>query len=189
MSDGPTKTILGMEQKAWLFETLEQSDAKFKLIFSPTPIVGPDRDKKRDNHANDVFSFEGNELRKKLPSIPGVIVFCGDRHWQYASVDESNGLWEFGSGPGSEKHQMGWKPGDERPMHRFLRVKGGFLSGELTYNGKQDRSKLTIRHHSVTGEEVSEFEFPVESVVLEEPEMLEADVGKSMPLQPAGQDQ
>lgn len=158
--DGPEKTILGSEQKAWLFETLEDSDAKFKLICSPTPIVGPDRANKKDNHANEIFAFEGNELRERLGSTPGVIVFCGDRHWQYASVDEKSNLWEFGSGPGSEKHQLGWKPGDERPVHRFLRVKGGFLSGELTYRGKEKESELTIRHHSVTGEEVSEFVFP-----------------------------
>ena len=161
MPDGPEKTILGKEQKAWLFKTLEQSSARHKLICSPTPIVGPDRKNKRDNHANDVFAYEGNEIRERISSIPGVIVFCGDRHWQYASVDEKTGLWEFGCGPGSEKHQLGWKPGDERPVHRFLRVKGGFLSGELSYKGKDKESKLTIRHHDVTGKEVSRFDFPV----------------------------
>lgn len=160
MPDGPEKSILGQKQKAWLFRTLEESDAQFKLICSPTPIVGPDRANKKDNHANDVFAWEGNEIRQKLSAIPGVIVFCGDRHWQYASVDEKNNLWEFGSGPGSERHQFGWKPGDKRPVHRFLRVKGGFLSGELKYHGKETAAKLFIRHHSVTGEKVSEFEFP-----------------------------
>lgn len=160
LPDGPEKTILGEKQKAWLFKTLEESDAKFKLICSPTPIVGPDRKNKKDNHANDVFAHEGNQLRENLSQIPGVIVFCGDRHWQYASVDET-GLWEIGCGPGSEKHQLGWKPGDQRPVHRFLRVKGGFLSGELTYQGKEKNSKLVIRHHAVTGRKVSQFEFTV----------------------------
>lgn len=161
--DGPEKSILGEQQKAWLFKTLEESDAKFKLICSPTPIVGPDRDGKKDNHANEVFAHEGDQLRNTLSAIPGVIVFCGDRHWQYASVDEQMNLWEFGCGPGSEKHELGWKPGDERPQHRFLRVKGGFLSGELTYQGdEEDVPKLTICHRSVTGEKVSQFEFPAE---------------------------
>lgn len=160
MPDGPEKTILGKKQKEWLFKTLNESKAKYKLICSPTPIVGPDRANKKDNHANDVFAFEGNEVRKMISGIPGVIVFCGDRHWQYASVDKTTGLWEFGCGPGSEKHQLGWKPGDKRPVHQFLRVKGGFLSGELTYKGKDKEPKLTIRHHSVTGQQVSQFEFP-----------------------------
>ena len=163
MPDGPDKTILGAEQKQWLFKTLSESDAKFKLICSPTPIVGPDRANKRDNHANDVFAHEGVEIREKLAAIDGVIVLCGDRHWQYASVDEKTNLWEFGCGPGSEKHQLGWKPNDKRPVHEFLRVAGGFLSGELVYRGKDKQPRLTLRHHKVTGEEVSKFQFPVES--------------------------
>ena len=160
MPDGPQKSILGEQQKKWLFETLKKSDAKFKLICSPTPIVGPDRNNKKDNHANEIFAHEGNEIRETISKIPGVIVFCGDRHWQYASVDDETNLWEFGCGPGSEKHQLGWKVGDERPVHRFLRVKGGFLSGKLTYRRNQ-APKLTIRHHSVEGKPVSSFEFPM----------------------------
>ena len=127
MPDGPEKTILGTEQKRWLEETLGQSDAKFKLVFCPTPIVGPDRDKKKDNHADDNFTYEGDQLRKLLSGIDGMIVLCGDRHWQYASVQPETGLWEFGCGPGSEKHQLGWKKGDVRPEHKFLRVAGGFF--------------------------------------------------------------
>ena len=161
MPDGPEKTILGAEQKRWLADTLSKSDAKFKLIFCPTPIVGPDRVSKKDNHADDNFTYEGNELRKLLSGIDGVIVLCGDRHWQYASVDTETGLWEFGCGPGSEKHQLGWKQGDERPEHRFLRVAGGFLSGELVHAGPDQAPTLTLRHHKVTGEEVSRFEFPM----------------------------
>lgn len=159
MPDGPQKSILGPEQKAWLKQTLLDSTATFKLVFSPTPIVGPDRDNKKDNHANAVFTHEGNELRTFFSSIDGIVLFCGDRHWQYASVDAETGLWEFGCGPGSEKHQLGWKKGDVRPVHRFLRVEGGFLSGQVTHgNGK---ARLTLRHHAVDGSEQSSFSFPV----------------------------
>jgi len=160
MPDGSEKTILGTEQKSWLFQTLRESKATYKLICSPTPIVGPDRQGKGDNHANDVFAFEGNELREFLSTIPGVIVCCGDRHWQYASVDEGTELWEFGCGPGSEKHELGWKLGDTRPNHRFLRVQGGFLSGELSYDMTVSKPTLTMRHHEVNGTPVSEFHFP-----------------------------
>jgi alkaline phosphatase D len=163
MPDGPDKTILGVEQKEWLRESLSRSDARFKLVFSPTPIVGPDRDNKRDNHANDDFAHEGNELRQLFSSHDGVIVFCGDRHWQYASVDNATGLWEFGCGPGSEKHELGWKPGDQRPVHRFLRVAGGFLSGELRYDdGDRSAGTLVLQHRTVEGDVVSEFRFPIE---------------------------
>ncbi|QEF99965.1 PhoD-like phosphatase [Stieleria maiorica] len=162
MPDGPEKTILGEEQKAWLFKTLEESTAKFKVICSPTPVVGPDRANKKDNHANEIFAHEGDQIRAKLATIDNVIVLCGDRHWQYASFDSDADLWEFGCGPGSEKHQLGWKPGDERPQHRFLRVAGGFLSGELNYTGEEKQPRLTLRHHKVDGETVSEFHFPIE---------------------------
>ena len=88
-------------------------------------------------------------------------MLCGDRHWQYASVDEETGLWEFGCGPGSEKHQFGWKQGDKRPVHRFLRVDGGFLSGEITFaDGDKQSPQLTLRHRQVSGQPVSEFVFP-----------------------------
>ena len=168
MPDGPEKTILGTEQKRWLEETLGQSNAKFKLVFCPTPIVGPDRDKKKDNHADDNFTYEGDELRKLLGGIDDLIVLCGDRHWQYASVQPETGLWEFGCGPGSEKHQLGWNKGDVRPEHKFLRVAGGFLSGEVVHAGPDQTATLTLRHHKVTGEEVSSFEFPMKEEDKEE---------------------
>lgn len=159
LKDGPDKTILGEAQKAWLLESVRASTATFKLVFSPTPLVGPDRPKKSDNHANTTFEFEGQQLRKALSSIPGLILFCGDRHWQYASVDSETGMWEFGCGPGSERHELGWQEGDIRPEHRFLRVQGGFLSGQLRYILTSKQPSLLIRHHNVDGEEVSRFEF------------------------------
>ncbi|GIX00623.1 MAG: hypothetical protein KatS3mg111_3955 [Pirellulaceae bacterium] len=157
MPDGPEKTILGTEQKRWLRETLARSDAPFKLVFTPTPIVGPDRPNKSDNHANEVFAHEGEELRKFFAATPGVILFCGDRHWQYASVDPQHGLWEFGCGPGSAEHELGWKPGDFRPEHRFLRVQGGFLYGEVRREDR--RPVLIVRHYDVDGRPLSEFRF------------------------------
>ncbi|MDB4262255.1 alkaline phosphatase D family protein, partial [Akkermansiaceae bacterium] len=45
MPDGPEKTLWGAEQKAWLQSTLKASDAKWKLLISPTPLVGPDATK------------------------------------------------------------------------------------------------------------------------------------------------
>lgn len=161
MPDGPEKTILGEEQKAWLFDSLQQSTSTFKLVFSPTPIVGPDRVNKKDNHANVTFTHEGDQLRDFFSQIDNLIVFCGDRHWQYASVDSQTELWEFGCGPGSELHQLGWKEGDFRPEHRFLRVQGGFLSGQLSYQNAEEQAAavLTLRHHDVNGNIVSLFNF------------------------------
>lgn len=158
MPDSPQKTILGNEQKEWLKRTLAESTATFKLVFSPTPIVGPDRTSKGDNHANEVFEFEGNELRQLFGATDGLFVFCGDRHWQYASVDTDWNLWEFGCGPGSQNHELGWKQDDIRLEHRFLRVQGGFLSGTLNYDD-DGNPKLAIGHHDVQGKQVSSFPF------------------------------
>jgi alkaline phosphatase D len=158
MPDGPTKTILGNEQKEWLKRTLAESTATFKLVFSPTPIVGPDRPSKSDNHANKVFEFEGNELRQLFGATDDLLVFCGDRHWQYASLDTDLNLWEFGCGPGSQNHELGWKQNDIRLEHRFLRVQGGFLSGTLNYDDNGN-PKLVIGHHDVQGRQLSNFPF------------------------------
>ena len=50
--DSPRKTLWGAEQREWLKATLLESDATFKLLISPTPMVGPDDRRKIDNHAD-----------------------------------------------------------------------------------------------------------------------------------------
>ena len=52
MPDGPGKTVWGERQLAWLKNTLLASDATFKVIVTPTPLVGPDDARKKDNHTN-----------------------------------------------------------------------------------------------------------------------------------------
>lgn len=143
--DGPEKSILGKEQWTWLEKTMRESDATFKLYISATPVVGPDRGGKNDNHANDGFEYEGERLRTFLNSIPGCFVINGDRHWQYHSIDSETGLNEFGCGPASDSHAQGWNPKNKRPEHQFLRVKGGFAS--IKINGKT----ATFTHHDVDG--------------------------------------
>lgn len=39
MPDGPDKTIWRTEQKGWFKEGVLTSDAPFKILFSPTPII------------------------------------------------------------------------------------------------------------------------------------------------------
>ena len=151
-ADGPEKSIWGAEQKAWLASSLAESKAKFKVLISPTPIVGPDRDNKHDNHSNAVFATEGNEIRKMLGTHANLVSVCGDRHWQYHSVDPATGLHEFSVGPVSDRHAGGWDQKDYRAdMHRFLRVGGGYLEIELS--GVAADRKLTLRHFDTHGNE------------------------------------
>lgn len=155
--DGPGKTIWGKEQKEWLFKTLKESDATFKLLISPDPILGPDRDKKSDNYSNRVFKYEGDEIREFLKQFDNVFICNGDRHWQYVTNISGTTLWEFSCGAGSDAHAEGWPQSDMRPEHRFLRVKGGYLKG----NVKRTDDSVTIKfiHCDIDGNVVHEEHF------------------------------
>ena len=141
MPDGPDKTLWGKEQGQWLKNTLLASDAAFKLLISPTPMVGPDRTSKRDNHANpNGFYHEGRTFMRWLVGngLPnrGFAIVCGDRHWQYHSVDPS-GVEEFSCGALVDANAIvGTFPGDPKsndpegrirqPFHP-RKASGGFL--------------------------------------------------------------
>lgn len=146
--DGPDKSIWGPEQKNWLFESLHESTAQFKVILSPTPMVGPDRRNKRDNYANDGFSYEGSRLRKLLGQEKNLIVICGDRHWQYASQDPVSGLREFSCGAGSDEHAGGFSLSARSPMHKFLAIEPGFISCRISGG---PTPHLTVNFHGTDG--------------------------------------
>ncbi|MEM8670451.1 MAG: alkaline phosphatase D family protein [Planctomycetota bacterium] len=157
MVDGPEKTIWGKEQLEWLKGSILESDADFRVLISPTPIVGPDRDRgKKDNHANDSFAYEGNHFRRwtKEQGLKNFYSCCGDRHWQYMSIDPESGLREFSCGPASDKHaggnpeQPSWQP--------FLRVMGGFLT--VSVSQENETPTIAFRHHDVLGKVVHEFQ-------------------------------
>lgn len=150
MPDGPKKSIFGAEQWTWIEQTMRASTATHKFFMSATPVVGPDRRGKNDNHANQGFSHEGLRLRQFLSTIPGCVVINGDRHWQYHSIDPETGLHEFGSGPASDQHAGGWSQKNKLPPHQFLRVKGGFISVQV------EGDQATLRHHDVDGVVVNE---------------------------------
>lgn len=152
--DGPDKTIFGKEQKEWLFKTLTESDATFKVIINANPILGPDRTSKNDNYSNSGFQYEGNELREFLNRFDNVYLCNGDRHWQYVTHPEGTNLWEFSCGAGSDIHAGGWNQEDVRPEHLFLRVKGGFLRGQVSR--KNGSPVLTFKHYDVDGNVVHE---------------------------------
>lgn len=126
--DGPEKTILGAEQKAWLKKSLRESDATHKFVISPGPLVGPDKRGKNDNHSNEGFQHEGQELRDFLSGLPNTYVICGDRHWQYLSKDPKTGLLELGCGPINDEHDYGGSPGNVPEFHEFFSKQGGFLA-------------------------------------------------------------
>ncbi len=155
--DGPGKTIWGAEQWQWLRDSLLASDADWKVLISPTPVVGPDRASKADNHANAAFSHEGDAIREWFQANMDdrFLVIVGDRHWQYHSVHPETGLDEFSVGPASDAH-AGGTPGEDPEYHRFHRVGGGFLSVDVDWVG--DRPRIVLRHRDVFGRVVYEVE-------------------------------
>lgn len=152
--DGPDKTIWGAEQKAWFKRTVLASDATFRVLISPTPLVGPDRGNKNDNHANKGFTHEGDELRAFCASQTNLVVVCGDRHWQYVSTDTKTGLREYCSGPTTDAHAGGWPKDKREPEHAYVKVVGGFLEGAV--ERREGKAVLTFRHYGVEGKVLNE---------------------------------
>ncbi len=98
MPDGPGKTLWGVQQLNWLKETIASSDAMFKILLSPTGLVGPDRSNKRDSHANrNGFFTEGQQFLgwMKEQGVSNFFIINGDRHWKYHSVHKPTGYEEF----------------------------------------------------------------------------------------------
>jgi len=149
MPDGPEKTIWGKEQKQWFFDTVTQSDATFRVLISPMPIVGPDRANKNDNHANKRFTHEGDELRAFIGKQKDMVVICGDRHWQYVSEDPKTGVREYSCGATTDRHAGGYSEEDRSEMHRYLKVRGGFLS--VRVERKDGAPQMILTHHGVDG--------------------------------------
>jgi alkaline phosphatase D len=154
--DGPDKTIWGSEQKAWFKRTMKESNATWKVLVTPTPLVGPDRSNKSDNHSNLKFKHEGDEIRNWLrANVPdNFFSICGDRHWQYHSVHPESKVHEFSVGAASDLHAGGSK-GNDPAYHRFHRVKGGFLSATVKREGL--KSSIVFQHRDVDGKVVYEF--------------------------------
>jgi alkaline phosphatase D len=155
--DGPDKTIWGKEQMNWFKETYSSSDATYKILISATPIIGPDRPQKKDNHSNKSFNFEGNTIRNLIGSDKNTFVICGDRHWQYVSQHKTTGTYEFSCGPASDEHAGGWKKEDIYPEHQYLNIVGGFLQVELTY--PENKPSIHFSHFSVDGKVLFEKHF------------------------------
>ncbi|MGI9552760.1 MAG: alkaline phosphatase D family protein [Aurantibacter sp.] len=151
--ENPSSSIWGKEQKSWFVESVKNSDATFKILMSPTPVVGPDRKNKKDNHANSTYKTEGDWLKNFIASQKNMFVVNGDRHWQYVSRDLDTGILEFSQGPSSDAHAQGWNPEDVREEHEFLRVMGGFLAVEI---GRDNNlPKIVFTHYDVDGNAVN----------------------------------
>ena len=133
--DGPEKSLWGKEQRDWLERTLSASPATWKIIVTPTPMVGPDRANKKDNHTNPGgFHREAEDFFAWLKNqqLPNVLLFCGDRHWQYHSIHPS-GVEEYSMGALNDENSIaGIRPGNSQSTDPEGRIRQVFLYPEAT---------------------------------------------------------
>ncbi|QDT45595.1 PhoD-like phosphatase [Gimesia alba] len=174
MEDGPEKSIWGKEQKAWLKKTLKESDATFKILVSPTPMIGPDDLRKTDNHCDiGGFRHERDEFFKWLKENgldqQNFFMVCGDRHWQYHAIDPS-GFEEFSCGALVDANsRLGRKPGDpkstdpkgliKQPYYQDPRS-GGFLQVKVAPADKQQPATLSFLFYDEKGKLLYQHDIP-----------------------------
>ena len=165
MQDGPDKSIWGKEQREWLQRTLAATDATFKLLISPNPMIGPDDARKSDNHTNfGGFRHERDSFFAWLKSA-GIssrqfFMVCGDRHWQYRSIHPT-GYEEFSCGALVDANSRpGRKPGDPKStdpkglikqVYSQKKPSGGFLYIESSAAEDDKLATLTFRFHDENG--------------------------------------
>jgi alkaline phosphatase/alkaline phosphatase D len=155
------KSIWGGAQRKWLEETLQSSPAKWKIIVSPTPLVGPDRASKSDNHTNlNGFRNEADSFFEWLTDkkIQNVLILCRDRHSQYHSIHPS-GVEELCCGALNDENSIrGIAPGDPtstdpqatiRQPYLYPNPTGGFLHVNQSSNPK-GMSSLTFSFYDDT---------------------------------------
>ena len=165
MPDGPNKTIWGKEQKEWLKRTLLASKATFKILISPTPMVGPDDRYKSDNHTNKTgFRFEADEFFSWLLEhgflTKNFYIVCGDRHWQFHSIHPS-GFEEFACGALVDANsRLGRKPGDPESTDPEAKItqpylqkeaSGGFLRVNVTASQSKKRPQIRFSFFDENG--------------------------------------
>ncbi|MDE0767858.1 MAG: alkaline phosphatase D family protein, partial [Opitutaceae bacterium] len=155
--DGPDKTMWGKEQIEWFKRTVADSDATFKIVISPTPMVGPDhiwKGEMNDNHADLGWSHEGDMLREFIGNQKNMYYICGDRHWQYISRHPETGMVEYAVGASTNQHSTPLDNPDTA-MHQYYRPHvGGFLS--VTVDEISGTPTATFRHHGVNGDQYNE---------------------------------
>ena len=165
--DNSNKSIWGEPQKSWLKQSLLESNATFKLLISPTPMIGPDDAYKKDNHTNiGGFQSEQQEIFSWLIDQgfldKNFYIVCGDRHWQYHSK-HPNGLEEFSSGAFvNQNSRAGRLPGDPKStdpeatittpyIQVGSQVGGGFLL--VTVKNEDSNASIDFSFRDTLGKE------------------------------------
>lgn len=140
-------TIWGAEQFDWLVKSIGNSDAVFKVLVSPTPVVGHGKKLKHpysnDNHAVEPFVGERMAFFDKLREmkVNNFFVVCGDKHWKYHTRDKVRGIHEFSCGSLSGKHHGGGRwlvQKDESGFIEYMHLRDRKALNRLNLTSRKD---------------------------------------------------
>jgi alkaline phosphatase D len=151
-SENPT--MLGPTQKAWLLESLKQSEAVFKVIVSPVPWSYEAKKDAKDtwngfhDERNQIFDFISHN------NIEGVILLSADRHrsdaWEIKR-DNDYSFYEFTSSRLTNQHFH-----ELIPASLFgYNEKQSF--GLLTFNTKENDPTISYDIISIDNEKINSF--------------------------------
>jgi hypothetical protein len=133
---GPTKTMLGQQQKQWLLRSLSESRAPFKLIITSVAL-----DFANTGENWSAFVDEREEIFRTIKDarIAGVLFLSADSHW-FASHRHKGGAREFQIGPVA------------RGYHEPPPIVPQVLKRAVTYNfGRIDIDNGTLRFRAIDG--------------------------------------
>jgi len=120
--DKPGISIIGKQQREWLTEAMQTSDADFFFVVSSVPFMiphigggGADFDEQNKDESWTVFLDERETLIKFWESLERpVFVLTGDLHNSFA-IKISDRVWEFCSGPHNSVNHVPKNDEDDRP--------------------------------------------------------------------------
>lgn len=120
-------SMLGETQKEWLIKRMQQSEADFLFVVSPSsfflPHVGPRTEGKDESWT--VYINERDELMETWEDLnKPVLLLTGDIH-NAAAIQASDNVWEFLSGAQNSGHHTLGEDQAGRPTN-----------GEFTYNDR-----------------------------------------------------
>lgn len=163
LPDSPSKTVLGVAQKAWLKEALEDSDARVKIVAVGTQVLA-------DYHEWEsyaMFAYERQELIDWIrhERIEGVMFVSGDRHLSELMRWEPDGLYPLYELTASPVANRFFQTGLELPNP--IRVAGYGASpnyGLIEIDTTVPAGRVTFIVKDVEGREVFRHETPIDAL-------------------------
>ncbi len=121
--DGPQKTMLGSDQRAWLMEELRAARDRYALVVWVNGVPWITKNKPGSGHGWEPYSHERTVIAdaiKELGLANRLIMLSGDGH-MVAIDDGTNSNYASDQDP----NEAAFPVIHGAPLHRFPRVKGG----------------------------------------------------------------